>query len=388
MRVILLVTDHQPGGTPLRLAGLARRLRGLGVDVHAGCLAPPGPVTEQLAADGVPTFTCGARGPSDVALLGRFKRHVRDIQPDLIHANLFHANLAARYAGWRNGVPVLGSTATIEVERRWHLWVQRMTARFEAGHLVNSRVLADHVVRYLGVPASRVHVVPPALERWPQRMPRETARATLGLPPDAYLVAWAGRFDPVKRVPFLLDVAEQLADGACCVLAGGGPQRELLSMQVAQRGLSERVRFLGWQDNLDILLSAADAFCLPSLTEGLPNVVLQAMAAGVPVVATDLPVLHELAGDNARLTLVSEATPAGTTVPSTARPYAEVLALWRAIPEVAAAQARRAVAWARTNLDPAVTARAVLAVYERVSGVPAGPVTDVPQKPATGVREP
>lgn len=366
MRVILLVTDHQPGGTPLRLAGLARRLRALGVDVHAGCLAPPGPITEQLAADGVETFACEARGAKDLSALGRLKCHVRDIRPDMLHANLFHANLAARYVGWRAGVPVLGSTATIEVERRWHLWLQRATARFEAGHLVNSRTLAEHVVAQLGVLPNRVHVVPPALERWPQRVPREAARAALGLPRDAYVIAWAGRLDPVKRVPFLLDIAERLAGNARCVLAGDGPLRETLRAQSAQRGLGERVRFLGWQNSLDPLLSAADAFCLPSLTEGLPNVVLQAMAAGVPVVATDLPVLRELAGDDGRLLLVSEATPTGTTVPSTARPYAEVLAHWCAAPEAAAAQARRAAGWARTNLDPEATARAVLDAYRRI----------------------
>src|SRR5262245_23746419 len=179
LRVVLLVTDLQRGGTPLRLAGLARGLKAAGVDVHVGCLAGRGPVSEELEAAGIPTFACGAKNARSFWALLRLIGHLRRIQPDLIHATLPHANVAARLVGGYLGIPVVTSTATIEVERRWHRWIERRTAGWDRGHIVSSRALAEHVRTAFRVPAKRVHVVPMSLERFPQLVDRATARAKL-----------------------------------------------------------------------------------------------------------------------------------------------------------------------------------------------------------------
>ncbi len=358
MRVVLLVTDLQRGGTPLRIARLARRLRATGVEAHVGCLAARGELHAQLEADGVPTFACDARGAWDLAVLGRLARTLRALRPDLIHATLTHANVVARLIGRRLRIPVLTSTATIEVERRWHRWVESLTAPLDRGHIVNSPALAEHVSRRFGYARQRVFVVPPCLDPAPKRIDRAVARRQLGLNEQGFVVAWIGRMDPVKRLPLLLECAARLAAADVeWVLAGDGPERARIEALLAQRKLAGVVHLVGWQSDVAPVLSAADALLLPSRTEGVPNAVLEALACGVPVVASDLPTLRALRSDGAPLTLVPGDEPGA---------YVAALSGLRGDRAAAAAQSAASLAWAARALAPERTVRALLAVYESV----------------------
>lgn len=358
MRVALLVTDLQRGGTPLRLAGLARGLTQAGVEVNVGCLAPRGPVSDDLESDGIPTFACDAHNIHDVFVLRRLAKHLRRIEPDLIHATLTHANLAARLVGDWLRIPVVTSTATIEIERRWHLAGERLTAGMDRGHIVNSQALAAHVAARFAVPRERIHVVPPLLDRVPRRIARGDARQQLSLPDDAFVAAWAGRFDPVKRLDIAIHCMELIVDAPChLLLAGDGPARPQVEVFVQRSPARERVHLLGWQDDLGPVFSAADVFLFPSLTEGMPNAVLQAMVVGLPVVGSDIPALRELSGDEQRLLLIPGHAP---------EDYALTLENLRQDAGWRQTLGRRATEWARANLDPQKSVNATMAVYERV----------------------
>ncbi len=360
MRIALLVTDLERGGTPLRLARLALGLKQAGVDMHVGCLAPPGPVSAVLESEGIPTFACDARGVRDLFALRRLAKHLYRIQPDLIHATLTHANVAARLVGDWLRIPVVTSTATIEVERRWHLIVERCTAGMDRGHIVNSRALAAHVTDAFQLSPEHIHVVPPLLSALPQCFDRGVARRGLGLPDDAFVVLWVGRFDPVKRLDIAIRCAEMLADVPCrLVLVGDGPARPLVENLARRSPVGERIHLLGWHNDLGPALSAADAFLFPSLTEGMPNAVLQAMAFGLPIVGSDIPALRELAGENKRILLVGG---------HEADKYAAAMRHLREDAEVRRALGRRAAEWARAHLDPNEAVRATLSVYKRVLG--------------------
>jgi glycosyltransferase involved in cell wall biosynthesis len=350
---MLLVTDLARGGTPLRIARLARGLHAAGVDVHAGCLAPRGPVSDDLEAAGIPTFACDAEDARDMLAVRRLSQHVSRIHPDLIHATLMHANVAARLVGALRRVPVIASTATIEVERPWHRALERATAGLERAHIVNSRAVAEHVIRIFGLPRQRVFIVPPSLDPWPQRAPRAAARAALQIPDREFVVAWVGRLDPVKRLDILIQCAAVLtAVPARFLVVGDGPDRPRLEQLLRHSGAGQRVR-----TDTDAILSAADAFLFPSLTEGMPNAVLEAMACGLPVVASDIPVLRELAAGGERCLLVPGDDP---------RAYAAALLKLRDDPVLCVALARRAAEWAQTHLDPQQTINAVLQIYNRV----------------------
>lgn len=360
MRVALLVTDLERGGTPLRLARLARGLVQAGVEVHVGCLAQPGPVAAELESDAIPTFACGARSARDLGALFRLAVQLGRIRPDLVHATLTHANVAARLVGDWLRIPVVTSTATIEVERRWHLLVERCTAGLDRGQIVNSRTLADHVATKFGVPRRCIYVVPPTIDAVPERMERDQARERFGLPADALVVLWAGRFDPVKRLEIAIRCAELLAEQRChLVLAGDGPARDRIESLARQSAARQRIHLLGWQHDLGPAFSAADAFLFPSLTEGMPNAVLQAMAFGLPVIGSRIPALRELAGGEQRILLVAE---------SGAEEFAARLLRLHQDAELGRELGRRAADWARAYRDPRRSVEATRAVYARVLG--------------------
>jgi len=251
VRVMLLVTDLQLGGTPLRIARLARGLRDAGLEVRVGCLAPAGPVSGELESVGIGTFACNARHARDLAALQRLAQHVHRVKPDLIHATLTHANVAARLVGLACRIPVLTSTATIEVERRWHLWMERLTVRLDRGHIVNSRALADHVARSFYLPARRIRVLPPSIAPVPPRMDRGQARQRLGIAEHEFVTLWIGRFDPVKRLDIAVGCAEVLnVVPSRLLLAGDGPYRPAVEQMVRLSPAARSIQLLGWQPDL------------------------------------------------------------------------------------------------------------------------------------------
>lgn len=360
MRVALLVTDHGRGGTPLRIARLARGLRDSGVDVHVGCLSYPGPITVDLHNEGFSTFACDAEDARDFGALRRLLRHVRRIQPNLIHATLLHANVAARLVGLLTRVPVVTSTATIEMERGWHRWAERLTARMDRAHLVSSVALAEHVTHAFALKRAHLRIIPPSLDPFPQRTDRAAARRAFQIPEHEFVVAWAGRLDPVKRIDLVLRIAEILSPQPMrFLLAGDGQDRPHIEQQLRISSAGRTVHLLGWQRDVAAVLSAADAFLFPSRTEGMPNAVLEAMACGLPIVASDLPVLRNLAGhdESRRMLLVSEDAPA---------PFAAALDRLRQDEALRATLGQQAADWARANLNHPATVRATLRAYESV----------------------
>jgi glycosyltransferase involved in cell wall biosynthesis len=358
VRVALLSTDLQPGGTPLRVARLARGLHDAGVQVRVGCLSGRGPVSADLERAGLETFSCDARGPGDLGALWRLRGHLKQRRPDLVHSFLTHANVAARLAGKSLGIPVVCSTATIEVERPWHRWAELLTAPLEAGHIVNSHALADHVVDQFALPRERITVVPPLVGAV-QRVQRSVAREKLDLPEAAFVIVCVARFDAVKRLEIAIRCGELLAPhNVHVVLAGDGPDRGPLELIAAQSSARHSIHLLGWQNDPSFVLSAADLLLLCSLTEGMPNAVLEAMSAGVPVVASDLPTLRELAGPDERIKLAA----------GDARDFASAIRELIEDPGQRAELAARAQRWAVRNLSPTASVAATIAAYEAALG--------------------
>ena len=142
-----------------------------------------------------------------------------------------------------------------------------------------------------------VHVIPNGLRigRSPDTAEREAARAALGIPPGAQVVAFLGRLSPEKAPEVLLRATRDT--GALVLLAGDGPLRAALEAEAT--GTS--TRFLGFVPDVQPVLAAADVLALPSWTEGLPMAVLEAMAAGVPVVASAVGSLPQVLGEGAGL---------------------------------------------------------------------------------------
>ena len=157
--------------------------------------------------------------------------------------------------------------------------------------IANSQELCEEL-RAAGFPAGRIARIPNGVDPdrfFPDPTARSaTARRRLGLPPCLLLV-YAGRLDVQKGLPILIDAMRSsrvAASDACLLLLGDGPQRAELERAVHRDGLADRVLFRGTVDDVSPYLRASDIFVFPSMGEGMPNALLEAMASGLPCVAS------------------------------------------------------------------------------------------------------
>lgn len=233
------------------------------------------------------------------SLIARLADRLAAEAPDLVQANgsdtLAYASLSRRRLGarwplvYRNiGMP--GAWAPGVARRLWVWWHLRGVDRVVSV----SRASAQEVARRYGVPASRLSVIPRGADcrDLPEReASRARLRATAGLAPDAPVIVHVGSFTPEKNHTALLEafarVLERRPD-ARLVAIGDGPQLPAVQAAVAARGWEARARLLGARPDADDLAGGADVLALPSLTEGLPGVVLEAGAREVPAVAYDV----------------------------------------------------------------------------------------------------
>ena len=297
--VLYVITDLEVGGVPLHLLRLARVMRERGFHVTVASLAPAGPVGRMLDEAGISVQSCEGRGGWDFRVIPRLASMIRELRPDVVHTFLFHANLAGRWAAASAGISpsrVVCEIQTVEVERRWHLWVDRCTfdgCRFIIG---NSPSVIEHLAMKGHVPQDWLRLVHGGIDPEPIRTAAAIDRESLGVPCGPGMVLWVGRMDPVKGLSSLLDAFFGIAD--CCdahlVLVGDGSLRESLEDHARDMALGSRVHFLGARRDVPRLLKAANLFVFPSRTEGLPNALLEAMAAERPIVATDVPGCRDL----------------------------------------------------------------------------------------------
>lgn len=300
--IIFLTTGLAYGGAETQLVRLATRLKARGWEVKVVSMLPPQAYVEELEGARIPVETLGMRrGVPDPRALLRLVRILRREQPQVLTSFMYHANVLGRLAGRLAEVPVVVSSIRNEnFGGPWRDKVMRLTDSMADVTTINSCLAAEAVVRRGVVPPGRLRVIPNGLEVERYRKnseARRQARQQLGLEDSDFLWLAVGRLEIQKDYPTLLRAfvrVSSVSPLAQLRIAGQGPLREDLQVLVSNLGIAERVRFLGVRADIPDLLSAADAFVLSSAWEGLPNVVMEALAAGKPVVATRVGGVPEL----------------------------------------------------------------------------------------------
>ncbi len=288
------------GGGEKWMVAAARGLMARGHRVY--CVGRPGArwlVAAQEA--GIPTVPMRIRGDLDPWTVWQFRRLCARERADIVCANFDKdvrlGGLAARWAG----VPAVVARKGLALLWDW--------ARFRASyvHLTDGVITPCHAIkktfrRFTWLPQERVHVVHNGvdLEAYSPAVSVDDVRDGLGIPPEARLVVAAGRLVGQKGYPDLIAAAALLHPrfGDLRVLiAGDGKEESALRALVDAQGLGERVTFAGFRSDVQRLVRAGDVFVQASHFEGLPNAVLEAMALGRPVVATDVGGTRELVAD-------------------------------------------------------------------------------------------
>jgi glycosyltransferase involved in cell wall biosynthesis len=296
MRIVHLTASTFFGGPERQMLGLAEALRP-GFETTFVSFAEGGRCEALLSACQRAGFRAEALG-NDTPRLRAAARELtallRDQEADIVCSHGYKADLLGWWSARRCGIPI------VAVSRGW-TWENRKVRTYEAIDRYLLRWVDQVVcvsegqaakVRQAGVPEQNVSVIRNAIraERFGTRRP--AAREVLqGLfpSPRRLIVGAAGRLSPEKGFDVLIRAAATIAEADRSigfVLFGDGPLRDELARRIADAGLADAIVLAGHRKDLDDLLPHLDLSVLPSYTEGLPNVVLEAMAAGLPVVAT------------------------------------------------------------------------------------------------------
>lgn len=309
LSIALCITDLDIGGAERALVDLATRLDRRRFAPVVYCLGPR-PIVEDascvppLETEGIGVHFLQGRGKRDLPrVVHQLGRLLVQHQTDLVQSFLFHANLAARLAARRARVrPVLSGIRVAEREQRWHLWADRLTSRWVDRYVCVSRSVAEFSTHEAGLPEDKMVVIPNGINAAAYPAARPASLESLGIPPDRRLVTYIGRLEPQKGLPWLLTTAAdwlQRKSDCDLLLVGQGPERPELEQQVVSADLAHRIHFAGWRADVPEILAASHVLVLPSRWEGMPNVVMQAMASRLPVVATDVEGVRELLGPDA-----------------------------------------------------------------------------------------
>lgn len=295
-RILLLVTDLEVGGTPTVVRELACRLHAPPeVEVEVACLAPPGPLSRQIEQRGLRTHALRARSVRDVGVLARLAATVRSGGFETLLSFLVHANAAA--AAVRCVAPgprFLQSIQTTQARPAWHWQAQRFAAMAADAVVVPTPSCAAAAARRSGIAVEKIHVIPNAIDAAALSDLRARPRRD---PASAMRVGFLGRLDPVKRVPDLVRALALLDERFTLEIVGEGPQRDAIARAIDDAGVGRRCRLSGATASPRDALARMDALVLPSEAEGFGLVLIEAMAAGVTVIASDAPGIRDVVQD-------------------------------------------------------------------------------------------
>lgn len=255
----------------------------------------------------------------DIARLPEWIRTIRDERPAVLHAHLLWP-LSCKYgllASTLAGVPAVVATAHLfmDVSSKPVVRIQpRAIAVIVDRYLAVSQCVARQLRQSFRIPSRKIEVVRNGIDLARFRAsPNAGVRASLTGGDDRPVVLTVARLEAQKGLHDLIDAAQRVP-GALFVIAGDGPDRPRLEARARSQGIGDRVRFLGYRDDIPELLASSDVFVMPSLYEGLPLAVMEAMAAGTPVIATAIGGTDELVADGETGVLVPPADPPALAV--------------------------------------------------------------------------
>jgi glycosyltransferase involved in cell wall biosynthesis len=298
-RIALCITDLDVGGAERALVRLATGLDRVAWRVEVFNLSGPGVLSEELRDAGIPCHDLGGRSGRDVRVLWRLYRGLSRFDPAVVQSYLFHANVASRFAGLLAGVPVRVSGLRVaERQSGWHTRLDRWTQSLVSMNVCVSEGVARFSTGPGGLNPAKLSVIANGIDIECFNHVEPAERCEFGIPEKAPVLLGVGRLHAQKGWPVLLQAFESVlaqVPAAHLVIAGDGPERTTLEQWLAGHPAARaNTRLLGRRGDVPRLLRMATTFVLSSHWEGMPNVVLEAMAAECPVVATAVEGVPEL----------------------------------------------------------------------------------------------
>ena len=317
MNIDLVITELDVGGAEKNLVTLAKGLRDRGDDVRVFSLwrlpgsqrpsagrssqAGQDKLVRELTAVGIPCVGGKGESPLDFpGTLNQLRRWLARRRGGVCQSFLVHANIASGWLAHRCGKDVWVAGLRVAEPTRFRNRLERRALRKADAVACVSQGVLQFAQTELNVPPSKTTVIPNAVDMDRYASADPFAWSQIGWPEDSEVVLFVGRLHSQKGIELLQRQVDAIAPADSkrrLLLLGDGPLRSELEAWVEEIG-SQRVRVLGWQDDVAPFYRGSQLLALPSRFEGMPNAVMEAMAAGLPVVCTRTEGIPELLGDD------------------------------------------------------------------------------------------
>lgn len=295
IRVLNILTNFHIGGTERQVTNLALRLDSARFDLHLACLRNSGELLHELRDLDVPRpeFRIGSLYSIRTMIEGiRLVQYLRRQRIQMMHSYGIYPNLFAVPAAKLAGVPVIIASIRDrgDILSPWQRKLQKQICKLANCVLVNAEAIKETLIEQ-GYRADNIFVIPNGVTA-PKAVTRRingSVRKELGIPAGSPIVLVFSRLNRMKGIEYFLEAAVEVAKRfpeIRFVIAGDGDHRVELEAYATRLGIASKVLFTGFRTDLPDLLAETDLSVLPSLSEGLSNSILEAMSAGVPVVAT------------------------------------------------------------------------------------------------------
>jgi glycosyltransferase involved in cell wall biosynthesis len=305
--VLYLITSSNVGGAEKALLQLIKNIDRRSYRVYVCSVKKPGTFAHELAlaADGFFSLNCAEQGRaaalfSAVPALVNLVRLLRSISPAILHCFLFRANILGRIAGRLARVPVIISSVRVLETSAFNNALDRMTASLESACIAVSEAARSYTIAHAGIAPQNITTIYNGIDCSEGDCEAAFSRADVSLDEEDIVLAVIGRLHRQKGQRIVLEALPGILAQASRVrvlFCGEGIEEPALRKRAGELGIAGQVRFLGLVENAARLLPHIDILVLPSLWEGMPHVVLEAMAAARPVVASRIAGLDELVVD-------------------------------------------------------------------------------------------
>ncbi len=300
-KILHLITGLEIGGAEMMLLKTLPRMQG-NFDNRVCCIMGHGPIGEKLETSGVPVYYLHLKNIFDIGAIFRFKAVIRDFQPNILITYLIHADLFGRVFGRVFGVQKVICSVRVKLIQ-WKyiplLILDGLTSALVTHYHFNSQTVADMYLKYFFLSKKKVTVIPNGLEieKYQISVDKIAKCKELGIPDNIPLIGCIGRLEKQKGHRYLLEAFALLSKEnipSFLILVGTGSEKEQLEILSKKLGIESSIKFLGMRNDIPEILQIMDIFVLPSLYEGMSNALMEAMATGLPIIATNIPENKEL----------------------------------------------------------------------------------------------
>jgi len=295
IRIQYIIATLDRAGAEGQLTALLTRLDRSRFEPHLICLTRGGHHEAALNQAGIPYEILGKSGKADPLAVFRLCKLMKSFKPDILHTWMFTSNAYGRVAGILAGVPVrIASERAVDTWKTWpYKLIDRLLAPWTHCIVGNCEAIREFVAKETGADRNKLSVIPNGVD-----VSLFEPKEHIGM--EEVCFCTVGRLAPQKRTDLFIKAISRLnkqKKNVRGIIAGDGPLRGELQKLASKEGIESRVAFLGATEDVPGLLERSDAFILASDWEGMPNVVLEAMAAGLPVVGTAIDGTKEIVKD-------------------------------------------------------------------------------------------